>query len=124
MVRSLHSNSHYCHPAQELLFVSKRAVFSPPTAIRGGIPICWPQFGKMGPVATQHGFARNLAFEVSEQTAESVTLTLRSSEATLAQFPHTFELSVTVSAAATLPPCSVAQLPACPAGAPLTRATS
>ena len=85
-------------PAQELLFLSKQAVFSPPTALRGGIPICFPQFGKMGPVATQHGFARNWPFEFRERTAQSVTLTLQSSEATLAQFPHPFELSVTVRA--------------------------
>ena len=49
---------------QELLFLSSLAKFEPPTAIRGGIPVCWPQFGDMGPVKQQHGFARNLAWQV------------------------------------------------------------
>ncbi|MDR6841742.1 D-hexose-6-phosphate mutarotase [Pseudoxanthomonas sacheonensis] len=37
--------------------VSKRA----PDAIRGGVPVCWPYFGREGqsPEAPQHGFARN-----------------------------------------------------------------
>lgn len=42
----------------ELLFVSAKAVFAPPKAIRGGVPVCWPQFSDMGPLG-QHGFARN-----------------------------------------------------------------
>ncbi|BAS91420.1 Os04g0658000 [Oryza sativa Japonica Group] len=28
---------------EELLFVSNKAIFKPPKAIRGGIPICFPQ---------------------------------------------------------------------------------
>lgn len=32
---------------RELLFVSPRAAFSPPKAIRGGVPVCFPQFGAL-----------------------------------------------------------------------------
>ncbi|KAL5181963.1 putative glucose-6-phosphate 1-epimerase [Glycine soja] len=43
---------------EELLFISNKAIFSPPKAVRGGIPICFPQFGNRGTLE-QHGFARN-----------------------------------------------------------------
>lgn len=37
-----------------------QALFAPPKAIRGGIPICFPQFSDFGSLG-QHGFARNKA---------------------------------------------------------------
>ena len=42
----------------EMIFVSKTAILDGSKAIRGGVPICFPNFGpwKIGP---QHGFARN-----------------------------------------------------------------
>jgi glucose-6-phosphate 1-epimerase len=83
----------------ELIFVSDKAIYKPPKAIRGGIPICFPQFGDFGPCETQHGFARNsewtLESDVSEDTTE-VVLSLSSSEATLKVYPHTFKLKLTV----------------------------
>ncbi len=64
----------------ELLFMSEHAVFKPPKALRGGVPVCFPQFSDMGPVAAQHGFARNAAFVVDESapdnSASKVTLLL------------------------------------------------
>jgi hypothetical protein len=35
--------------------------------------VCFPQFGQLGPLG-QHGFARNSAFTVAEETDDSVTL--------------------------------------------------
>ncbi|CAM0902947.1 unnamed protein product [Alopecurus aequalis] len=43
---------------EELLFVSSKAIFKSPGAIRGGIPICFPQFGTHGNLE-KDGFARN-----------------------------------------------------------------
>ncbi|CAM8956238.1 unnamed protein product [Rhodiola kirilowii] len=43
---------------EELLFISSKSKFKPPNSVRGGIPICFPQFGKGGALE-QHGFARN-----------------------------------------------------------------
>jgi glucose-6-phosphate 1-epimerase len=52
---------------EEQLFCSAQAVFKPPKAIRGGIPICWPQFSDLGPLSVQHGFARNCTWSVVGQ---------------------------------------------------------
>jgi glucose-6-phosphate 1-epimerase len=45
---------------------SKRA----PDAIRGGVPVCWPYFGRQGQAGdvAQHGFARNAAWTLVEAT--------------------------------------------------------
>ena len=40
-----------------------QAIFKPPKAIRGGIPIIFPQFRNLG-TATPHGFARNRIFKI------------------------------------------------------------
>lgn len=46
---------------RERLFLSERAVFDGNTAIRGGIPVIFPQFGERG-LLRKHGFARNRAW--------------------------------------------------------------
>ncbi len=53
-----HVTSWKNEKGEELLFLSSKAIFKPPKAIRGGIPICFPQFGTFGSLE-QHGFARN-----------------------------------------------------------------
>lgn len=82
---------------EELIFVSPKAVFAPPKAIRGGVPVCFPQFAMLGPLQTQHGFARNMAWQVAEEGPASCRLVLESSEATLAQWPQPFRLEMSVS---------------------------
>ncbi|RYE89372.1 MAG: D-hexose-6-phosphate mutarotase [Oxalobacteraceae bacterium] len=56
---------------------SKRA----PDAIRGGVPVCWPYFGRQAQSDTvaQHGFARNTRWtpsQVSQDAEGSLTLEL------------------------------------------------
>ncbi len=45
----------------------------------------------------RHGFARELTFEVAEQTDSSVSLFIETSEATLAVYPFDFKLIITYS---------------------------
>ena len=71
-------------------------------SIHGGIPVCWPQFGKLAIEGmAQHGFARIMPFDVrgtqySEDMTE-ITLGLSSSDETKKLWPHDFDLEVKVS---------------------------
>jgi glucose-6-phosphate 1-epimerase len=46
---------------EERLFLSNASEFAPGTAIRGGIPIIFPQFAAEGPLP-RHGFARTMSW--------------------------------------------------------------
>ena len=76
----------------ERLYLSPRAVFDGAAAIRGGVPICCPQFNQRG-MLPKHGFMRNLPWENRGIDAASgeLTLRLRDSEATRKLWPHAFE---------------------------------
>ncbi|XP_072993677.1 putative glucose-6-phosphate 1-epimerase [Typha latifolia] len=90
---------------EELLFVSSKALFKPPKAIRGGIPICFPQFGTHGTLE-QHGFARNRnwsiddnppPFPASTSTKTFVDLILKPSEEDFKTWPHSYEFRLRVA---------------------------
>ncbi len=87
------------------LFVSREAQYGPGCSIRGGIPVCFPQFGPFGPIG-HHGFARLSRWTVVSQEAVAggarVVLRLTDTEATRAAWPFAFraDLSVHVVAAA------------------------
>lgn len=44
-----------------------------PDAIRGGVPVCWPYFGREGQSdeVPQHGFARNTRWELANSTRDT-----------------------------------------------------
>lgn len=72
-------------------------------AIRGGIPICFPQFGPYGDLV-QHGFARistwgiEDTFEGEDGSVSAVfTLTNESAGDEIAKWPHKFEATYTVT---------------------------
>ncbi|KAK6158318.1 hypothetical protein DH2020_005632 [Rehmannia glutinosa] len=91
---------------EELLFTSSKAIFKPPAAVRGGIPICFPQFGNRGSLE-QHGFARNRMWVVDENppplqsTDHSsgnafIDLLRKSSDDDMKSWPHRYELRLRV----------------------------
>ncbi|XP_030544808.1 putative glucose-6-phosphate 1-epimerase [Rhodamnia argentea] len=92
---------------EELLFMSSKAILKPPKAIRGGIPVCFPQFGNLGSLE-QHGFARNRVWSLdnnpsplpSADNQSSVDLILKSTEEDLKTWPRSFELRLRVSLSA------------------------
>lgn len=85
--------------AGEQLYLSPRSEFTPGKAIRGGVPVCFPQFSERGPLM-KHGFARTALWElVSQEVGKDDALAvvrLRDSEATRAVWPHAFELELSV----------------------------
>lgn len=85
--------------APEQLYLSPRSEFTPGKAIRGGVPVCFPQFAERGPLP-KHGFARTLPWELvsSEQGKDDAlaVLRLRDSDATRQLWPHAFELELSV----------------------------
>ncbi|AZN36556.1 D-hexose-6-phosphate mutarotase [Iodobacter ciconiae] len=89
---------------RELLWLSPKAVFAAGKAIRGGIPLCMPWFGRRPEEGLPaHGFARSSNWDVSEVEMLSngdikVVLELHDSAATQALWPHgfVFRLALTV----------------------------
>jgi glucose-6-phosphate 1-epimerase len=88
---------------KERLFLSDKAVFDGSVAIRGGVPVCFPQFAELGDLP-KHGFVRTREWSVSaRRTGDDfalVTMETSSDEATLALWPHAFhaELALMVEA--------------------------
>ncbi|ONI27352.1 hypothetical protein PRUPE_1G081500 [Prunus persica] len=90
---------------EELLFVSSKAIFKPPKAIRGGIPICFPQFSNLGSLDA-HGFARNRFWSIDSDPSPfptntsnkvAVDLILRPNEEDMKTWPHSYEYRLRVA---------------------------
>ena len=75
---------------REQLFLSRRACFSPTQAIRGGVPVIFPQFGTRGD-GPRHGFARLRRWEIAKTDGSgSLTVALRGGPEP--DWPYPFEL--------------------------------
>lgn len=85
---------------KEWLYLSEQAVFDGSAPIRGGVPVCFPQFADQGEVP-KHGFVRTKLWTVAEQRAGEdfaiVVLRLVDDEETRAIWPHPFALELTVA---------------------------
>ncbi|KAI3691827.1 hypothetical protein L6452_31629 [Arctium lappa] len=90
---------------EELLFRSSKANSKPPAAVRGGIPICFPQFGNRGSLE-QHGFARNKIWEIDNDPPPLhckdcdrkafIDMLLKPSEEDMKIWPHRYEFRLRV----------------------------
>lgn len=84
---------------EERLYLSEKAVLDGTTAIRGGVPVCFPQFAGLGPLP-KHGFARNRDWTVAEHRSGDdfalAILRLADDEATRALWPHRFSAELAV----------------------------
>jgi len=84
---------------REHLFLSDQAVFDGSVAIRGGIPVCFPQFGGLGDLP-KHGFVRTRPWTVNTQRTGDdyalVTLEISDDEETRALWPHSFTAELTL----------------------------
>ncbi|WP_305829813.1 D-hexose-6-phosphate mutarotase [Photobacterium leiognathi] len=77
---------------KDIIWLSENAEFDTQKAIRGGIPVCWPWFGKAG--TPSHGFARTFQWTLQEHRENEngviVSLQLEDNEETRAIWPHKF----------------------------------
>lgn len=77
---------------EPLLWSAALSTFEKGKAFRGGIPLCWPWFGKTN--VPSHGFARILEWEMIKkvESEEGIQLVfeLRDSQITRAIWPHAF----------------------------------
>lgn len=107
-LQGAHVTSFIPRGASDLLWLSPMADFIPGKAIRGGIPVCWPWFGKHSNTdLPQHGFARNSLFQLLDVQATAgdgviITLELNSSDETQVMFPYAFNLKVELTLSTSL----------------------
>jgi glucose-6-phosphate 1-epimerase len=84
---------------RERLFLSDLAVFDGSVPIRGGIPVCFPQFASQGDLP-KHGFLRTRQWSVeTERTGDDfalVTLAVSDDEQSRPLWPHAFLAEVTL----------------------------
>jgi len=93
---------------KELLYLDAERFKDPSLSVRGGIPLLFPICGNLindtytldgqSYALPQHGFARTLPWQVSQQTTTDgvgLTVTLPSTDATRAVYPFDFELNYT-----------------------------
>lgn len=82
------------------LWLSPSMRCGPGQAIRGGVPVVFPQFSGRGPLP-KHGVARDRAWEelpVDQAGEARWSARLRSDAATMAIWPHEFTLTITAAA--------------------------
>ena len=93
---------------RELLYLDRKTFEDPDANVRGGVPVLFPSPGKLvgdtfawrdaKGAMKQHGFARNLPWDVAATGTDDgawARLSLRSNDATRAQYPFDFAVDFT-----------------------------
>jgi glucose-6-phosphate 1-epimerase len=94
--------------SDDMFFLGKLSAYEDGTAIRGGIPVCWPWFGPdpKGLHRPNHGFVRNHFWRVVQtaSTPTETTITLQFSDSQKAErtWKHPFTLLLTLNIGETL----------------------
>lgn len=87
---------------QDLLWVSPTAVYNGQKAVRGGIPVCWPWFGKAKSAGLPaHGFVRNMVWHLDRVAnlpsgVTEVRLVCDDTAETRSVWPHAFHLELKI----------------------------
>ena len=77
------------------LFLSRKAQYGPGKAIRGGVPVIFPQFSAEGSLP-RHGFARRLPWRLLHSAAGEARWALCADSRTLSIWPHRFNAELSV----------------------------
>ena len=80
----------------ENLYTPEHASIQPGRALRGGIPICFPQFSGRGNLP-KHGLVRTRPWQLRAQTETAMTLAISDDAGTRALWPYSFELIQTLT---------------------------
>ncbi len=85
---------------RERLYLSPRSVMDGQAAVRGGIPVCFPQFNQRGPLP-KHGFARQLPWTLHAPRLQAdeahLALSLSDSAATRRWWGQAFEARLLIA---------------------------
>jgi galactose mutarotase-like enzyme len=90
----------------ELLYLDESTLDSPTGAVRGGVPLLFPFAGELrdgrllatGTELGRHGFARRKAWQVIDETADTITMRLAADDDTRPRYPFAFDAKVVVRA--------------------------
>ncbi|BCE01590.1 D-hexose-6-phosphate mutarotase [Marinicellulosiphila megalodicopiae] len=94
-----HVTSWVGQSGHQRIFTSKQAIFEAPKAIRGGVPIIFPQFNEVGEFQ-RHGFARNVYWNKLDTQTSSAHFQLNSDAQTREIWPFEFSADYKVDLSA------------------------
>ncbi len=109
-LQGAHLYEYTRHGDVPTLWLSPDARFETGRAIRGGIPVCWPWFGKDSrypPEAPQHGFARTAQWKLADTeepdtSTTVITLAVDHTDIEQSWFPYRFRVLVRIVIGRTL----------------------